>query len=132
MGIGRQSSAGHTQKKAKPPPVIRQHSRSPSVLPPSGPLTSERPLALELGKEHLLCRNVQRFRGGFVFEADGRLCHSTLGLSLVKKQKKNPKAQPPPVIRQHSRSPSVLPKERIFIELTTSDRKSVASIEGSK
>jgi len=36
----------------------------------------------------LLHRNVQRFRGGLVFKAHGRLNRSTLGLREIKKKKK--------------------------------------------
>jgi len=38
--------------------------------------------------KQLLCRNVKRFRGGFVFEAHRLLHHSTLGLRVIKKKKK--------------------------------------------
>ena len=38
--------------------------------------------------EHLLIRNVERFRGGLVLKAHGLLCHSTLG-SRVKTKKRN-------------------------------------------
>ena len=31
--------------------------------------------------------NVQRFRGGLVFKADRLLCHSALGLRVIKKKK---------------------------------------------
>jgi len=33
-------------------------------------------------------RVVQRFRGGLVFKAHRRLCHSTLGLRVIKKKKR--------------------------------------------
>ena len=36
----------------------------------------------------LLHRNVQRFRGGIVSQAQRRLYHSTLGLKVIKKKKK--------------------------------------------
>ena len=36
----------------------------------------------------LLRRNVKRFRGGLVFKAHRLLCHSTLGLRVIKKKKK--------------------------------------------
>jgi len=39
-------------------------------------------------KEQLLRRNVKRFRGGLVFEADGLVYHSTLGLRVIKKNRK--------------------------------------------
>ena len=35
----------------------------------------------------LLYKNVQWFRGGLVLKARGLLCHSTLGLSVIKKKK---------------------------------------------
>ena len=38
---------------------------------------------------HLLDRNVNRFRGGLVFKAHRLLYHSTLGLRVIKKKKKN-------------------------------------------
>ena len=37
--------------------------------------------------EHLLHKNVWRFRGGLVFKAHRRLYHSTLGLKVIKKNK---------------------------------------------
>ena len=37
-------------------------------------------------QEQLLHINVQRFRGGLVFKAHGRLYHSTLGLGVIKKK----------------------------------------------
>jgi len=38
--------------------------------------------------EQLLRINVQRFRGGLVFKAHRLLYHSTLGLRVIKKKKK--------------------------------------------
>ena len=38
----------------------------------------------------LLSRNVERFRGGLVFEAHRLLYHSTLGSRVIKEKKKNP------------------------------------------
>ena len=38
----------------------------------------------------LLYRNVQRFRGGLVFQAHGLWYDSTLGLRAIKTKKKNP------------------------------------------
>jgi hypothetical protein len=38
--------------------------------------------------EQLLRRNVKRFRGGLVFEANRLVCHSTLGRRAIKKKKK--------------------------------------------
>ena len=45
----------------------------------------------------LLHRNVQRFRGGLVFKAHRLVYHSTLGLRVIKKKKKQavPGAAPP-------------------------------------
>jgi len=37
-------------------------------------------------KTQLLSRNVQRFRGGLVFQAHRLLYHSTLGLKVMKKK----------------------------------------------
>jgi len=37
----------------------------------------------------LLRRNVKRFRGGLVFKARRHLCHSTLGLRVIKKKRKD-------------------------------------------
>jgi hypothetical protein len=34
--------------------------------------------------------NVQRFRGGLVFQAHGLVYHSTLGLRVIKKKKNTP------------------------------------------
>jgi len=42
-----------------------------------------------IGTEQLLRRNVKRFRGGLVIKAHRRLYHSTLGLRVIKKRKKN-------------------------------------------
>jgi len=39
-------------------------------------------------QEEVLSRNVERFRGGFVFKAHRLLYHSTLGLMVKKKKKK--------------------------------------------
>jgi len=39
-------------------------------------------------QEQPLRRNVKRFRGGLVFKAHRRLYHSTLGLSVIKKEKR--------------------------------------------
>jgi len=36
---------------------------------------------------------VQRFRGGLVFKADRLVCHSTLGLRVIKKKKKKRSAR---------------------------------------
>ena len=44
---------------------------------------NERPI-----QEQLLYGNVQRFRGGLLFKAHGLLYHSTLGLRVIKKKKK--------------------------------------------
>jgi len=51
----------------------------------------ERPAAAILWyvPEQLLHRNVQRFRGGLVFEAHRLWYHSTLGLRVIKKREKN-------------------------------------------
>ena len=38
-------------------------------------------------QEHLLSRNVERFRGGLVFKAYRLLYHSTLGSRVMKKKK---------------------------------------------
>jgi len=35
------------------------------------------------------CRNVKRFRGGLVFKAHRRVYHSTLGLRVIKKKRRN-------------------------------------------
>jgi len=43
--------------------------------------------------EQLLHRNVQRFRGGLVFKAHRLLCHSALGLRVIKKKKKKKTAR---------------------------------------
>jgi len=37
-------------------------------------------------REHLLRRNVKRFRGGLVLKAHRLLYHSTLGLRVIKKK----------------------------------------------
>ena len=39
-------------------------------------------------QKQLLDRNLQRFRGGLVFKARRLLCHATLGLRVIKKEKK--------------------------------------------
>jgi len=39
--------------------------------------------------------NVKRFRGGLVFKAHRLLYHSTLGLRVIKKRRKNVKAEAP-------------------------------------
>ena len=39
--------------------------------------------------DQLLCRNVKRFRGGLVFEAHRLLYHSTLGLRVIQKKKRD-------------------------------------------
>jgi len=39
-----------------------------------------------LRTEHLLSRNVKRFRGGLVFKAHRRVYHSTLGLRVSNKE----------------------------------------------
>ena len=36
----------------------------------------------------MLSRNVERFRGGLVVKAHRLLCHSTLGVAVIKKKKK--------------------------------------------
>ena len=38
-------------------------------------------------QEQLFYRNVQRFRGGLVFQAHGLLYHSTLGLRVMKEKR---------------------------------------------
>ena len=40
--------------------------------------------------EQIFHRNVQRFRGGLVFKAHKMLYHSTLGLRVMTKKKKDP------------------------------------------
>jgi len=40
------------------------------------------------GREKQIHRNVQRFRGGLVFKAHRLVCHSTLGLRVIRKKKK--------------------------------------------
>ena len=45
-------------------------------------------------EEQLLYRNVKRFRGGLVFEANRLVYHSTLGWRIIKKKKKKMPAKP--------------------------------------
>jgi len=55
-------------------------ARAPSPVPGCHPAD---------GREQLLSRNVKRFRGGLVFKAHRLLYHSTLGLKVIKKKKKD-------------------------------------------
>ena len=48
----------------------------------------ERPYTYDHLQEQLLCRYVQRFRGGLVFKAHVLLYHSTLGLRVIKKKRR--------------------------------------------
>ena len=57
------------------------------------PLRSE--ADLELNEGQLLDINMQQFRGRLVLEARRLLYHSTLGLSVIQKQKKGPGAVRP-------------------------------------
>ena len=91
--------------------------------------------------EQLLRRNVKRFRGGLVFKAHGLVYHSTPGSRVIKKKKNGGRAPVKfswPHASGSKRAESCVPhsfsafKERIFIELMTSDRTLKASIEGSK
>ena len=52
-----------------------------------GALVVEKSLSL-WGGVQLLRRNVKRFRGGLVFKAHRLLYHSTVGLRVIKKEKK--------------------------------------------
>jgi len=62
-------------------------------------------------EEHLLQRNVKRFRGGLVFKAHRLVYHTTLGLRVIKKKKfgVSPHApcQSPRACRQKSTAPSL-------------------------
>jgi len=60
---------------------------------------------------------------GLVFKAHRPLYHSTLGLRVIKKKKKETEQARVALLEQEM--------ERIFIELMTSDRKLKASREGS-
>ena len=56
------------------------------VLPPRLAEQCERRVLLLEYSGTQVYRNVQRFRGGLVFEAHRRLYHSTLGLRVIKKK----------------------------------------------
>ena len=53
----------------------------------------EREKFLRENKAKVLYRNVKRFRGGLVFKAHRLVYHSTLGLRVIKKEKKQSKAR---------------------------------------
>ena len=45
-------------------------------------------------KKKILRRNVKRFQGGLVFEAHGRVHHSTVGCRVIKKKRKGRRSHP--------------------------------------
>ena len=63
--------------------VVRSY---PGQRPRAARAISNRVLGIV--QEGLLRRHIQRFRGGLVFKAHRRLYHSTLGLRVIKRQKK--------------------------------------------
>ena len=52
------------------------------------------------GTHQLLHSNVKRFRGGLVFKAHRLLCHSTLGLRVIKKKKRHAPGIMPMAVRK--------------------------------
>ena len=90
-----------------PSPILDSHlpwksePLSPDVGCPSGSGSRHRlfrscPARLHLlVGEQLLSRNVERFRGGLVFQAHRLLNHSTLGSRVTKKKKKEKRTSAP-------------------------------------
>ena len=70
--------------------LVRTEKASTELLPVSEMYSSPE-------REQVLCRNVERFRGGLVFKAHRLLCLSTLGSRVIKKKKKKsiPRSPPP-------------------------------------
>ena len=66
-----------------------QHVKYVLFSPRVALLTTRMPLKEALLVEQLLRRNVNRFRGGLVLKAHRLVYHSTLGLRVIKKEKKH-------------------------------------------